>query len=234
MPIETICKGCARKLRVDDEYAGRRARCPHCRTIYDVPPSTARTVPSDSSSVAASNDQWYVRTADGAQYGPVPLAELATWVREGRVTASSEVRLAREANWRPATEQFPVLVPGSHGGQSPVGESPFAQETATHHPVAQATVTQRADNPYTAPRTHAVSQHRGGLILTLGILGLVCCQLAAPFAWRMGYTDLAAMRDGRMDRAGEGMTKAGMILGIAGTLFLMFSFLLPFLSRVIG
>jgi hypothetical protein len=34
----------------------------------------------------------------------------------------------------------------------------------------------------------------------------------------MGSTDLAAMRRGEMDRSGEGTTRAGMIVGIIGTI----------------
>jgi hypothetical protein len=40
MAIETICTGCARKLRVGDEHAGKKARCPSCGTIYNVPASS--------------------------------------------------------------------------------------------------------------------------------------------------------------------------------------------------
>ena len=37
MPIEALCPGCGRKLRVADEHAGRQARCPMCQAIYTVP-----------------------------------------------------------------------------------------------------------------------------------------------------------------------------------------------------
>ena len=218
MPIETICKGCARKPRVGDEHAGRRARCPHCRTVYQVPQSTAESTTVDFGRSPAANDLWYLRSEDGSQYGPVGSAELAVWVGEGRVTRSCEVRRENEPHWRPATEQFPVLSTGSSTGQNPFAEPPVAQTT----------------NPYVAPRAHTAQPHRGGVILAMGVVGLVCCQLAAPFAWRMGHADLAAIRTGQMDPAGQGMTKAGMILGIAGTLFLLFSFVLPILRMAIG
>lgn len=52
------------------------------------------------------------------------------------------------------------------------------------------------------------------MILTLGILGLILCPVCAPFAWFMGWQDLAAMGAGRMDPEGRGLTQAGMILGI--------------------
>ena len=102
MAIESICKGCAKKLRVADEYAGRKARCPHCKTVYTVPTAT---VPPEiefsqpdspfDESVTATDDstQWRVRTEDGAIYGPVPKAELDQWVHEGRVAAKTELQM---------------------------------------------------------------------------------------------------------------------------------------------
>lgn len=56
--------------------------------------------------------------------------------------------------------------------------------------------------------------HRGGMMLAFGIVGFLCCVVFAILAWVMGKGDLKEMEEGRMDPAGEGMTKAGMILGI--------------------
>lgn len=36
MPIDSQCSGCGKTLRVNDEFAGRKARCPMCGTIYVV------------------------------------------------------------------------------------------------------------------------------------------------------------------------------------------------------
>ncbi len=65
-----------------------------------------------------------------------------------------------------------------------------------------------------------VAPHRGGTILTLGILGLVVCAICGIFAWTMGSSDLKQMRAGRMDRSGEGITQAGMVCGIISTILL--------------
>jgi hypothetical protein len=68
------------------------------------------------------------------------------------------------------------------------------------------------------PRRYRYSTpHRGAAILTLGILSIVICGPLGPFAWVMGNTDLAEIRAGRMDPEGEGLTQAGRILGIIGT-----------------
>ena len=52
------------------------------------------------------------------------------------------------------------------------------------------------------------------LILALGVLAFVICPLFGLAAWLMGRGDLQAMRQGRMDPAGMGLTQAGMVLGI--------------------
>ncbi len=51
----------------------------------------------------------------------------------------------------------------------------------------------------------------------LGILSIVICGWIGPFAWSMGNTDMDQIRSGRMDPEGEGLTNAGRILGIIGT-----------------
>jgi len=70
--------------------------------------------------------------------------------------------------------------------------------------------------------------HRGGLILTLGILSIALLPLCWPLtsisalglgipAWVMGQGDRKKMREGLMDSEGEGITNAGWICGIIGT-----------------
>lgn len=44
MPVEFICPGCSRKLRTPDESAGKKAKCPQCGTIVDVPNTSTPTL----------------------------------------------------------------------------------------------------------------------------------------------------------------------------------------------
>ena len=59
-----------------------------------------------------------------------------------------------------------------------------------------------------------MQSHRGGVILALGILGLVCCFICGIIAWIMGNNDLRDMDTGRRDSSGRGLTQAGKICGI--------------------
>ena len=69
-------------------------------------------------------------------------------------------------------------------------------------------------------RRRRTASHRGGEILTFGLLALLPCFVTSIIfgliAWIMANSDLAEMRTGRMDREGEGLTQAGRALGITG------------------
>lgn len=235
MPIETICQGCARKLRVPDEHAGKKARCPQCGMIYVVPSSPdasspaidpaspetpARTdsgpddIPSSAASPFASNaasakqERWQVRTNDGRVYGPVPKYEVDQWFSEGRIPANATLLREGDSQWRNAADVYPQLA----SGRRKIDErnNPFS-ELATPHGVRRTPTVPRR---YQAP-------HRGGLILVLAILGWAICPVLGPFAWAMGSGDLRQMQAGQMDPSGQGLTQAGMILGIIQTILML-------------
>ena len=81
-------------------------------------------------------------------------------------------------------------------------------------------------SPMTPGPASPLVPHRGALILVLGILGIVISCL--PFglvAWVMGRNDIKRIDRGEMDREGRGLTQAGMICGIIGTVFFALSLL---------
>jgi predicted Zn finger-like uncharacterized protein len=72
-------------------------------------------------------------------------------------------------------------------------------------------------------RRRRLQPHRGTLVLTLGILGVVLIPIIfGPIAWSMGRTDLAKMDAGTMDPEGRQVTNAGRICGIIGTILGVF------------
>ncbi len=221
MSIELNCTQCGTLLRLADEHAGKRARCPDCQYIFTVPETGA---PPSQSAV----DMWHVRTEDGSTYGPVARTELSEWVTEGRITADTLLRRDGKSEWQNATALFPVL---GKSTSITAGGNPFADTDPS-----------RAANPYASPAggystpTFQPSRnyrraHRGGTILTLGIFAIICnvCFIPGICAWSMGSNDLNAMRTGMMDPSGQGLTQAGMILGIIGTILSAIMFVLQFL-----
>ncbi len=209
MTIETICQGCARKLRVADEHAGKQARCPQCGTIYTVPAAPAGGAP-DAARPFLPADDWFMKTPDGREYGPVRRTELDKWVVEGRIPPTAQLRREGTDKWQMATTVYPRLAPEA---PAPSSNNPFSDEAAGN-PFVPGTAYSTAPQGYGRP-------HRGGLILALGILGWAVCAVFAPFAWGMGSGDLKAMRSGEMNPEGMGLTQAGMILGMIQTILLM-------------
>jgi hypothetical protein len=127
----------------------------------------------------------------GKQYGPIAREELIKWIQEGRVSATDLI-------WCEGMEQW------AEASNVPEFMSVFAQSGGAIPPIGGQSV---------RPSRH-LSPHRGGAVLTLGILGLAICCICGICAWSMGNADLKEMAAGRMDRSGEGLTSAGKICGM--------------------
>jgi hypothetical protein len=134
--------------------------------------------------------------------------------------------------------------------QCPACQRTFTAEMALANPPGTAAAAAAASRPATAPsrpapvpaprrldedydrprkrrrddddyeRRRRTASHRGGEILTFGLLALLPCPITSIIfgliAWIMANSDLGEMRTGRMDREGEGLTQAGRALGITG------------------
>jgi hypothetical protein len=108
-----------------------------------------------------------------------------------------------------------------------IGEEPppsAAPEPAAVPPPVEAPAPRRQFDDDDAPPVRRarrdMTPHRGGVILTFGILSLVCgCMgiIFGPAAWTMANADMAEIHAGRMDPEGESLTQAGRICGIIGT-----------------
>lgn len=83
------------------------------------------------------------------------------------------------------------------------------------------------DGPYRSPDE---LPHRGGVVLTMGIVSIVLACATVAFcvpaliglplgilAWVWGRKDLRRMEQGLMDPEGRGTTQGGFICGIIGT-----------------
>jgi hypothetical protein len=86
-----------------------------------------------------------------------------------------------------------------------------------------------------------VRPHRGGLILTLGILSLVfafCCPLLCwiegGIALNMANSDLRMMSLRKMDRSGRGMTQTGKTLLNVGVAISIVNVVIGIILRVSG
>ena len=75
---------------------------------------------------------------------------------------------------------------------------------------------------------HYEEEHRGLLILVLGILSIALgpCHVLGVIPWLMGSGDLAKMDEGVMDPEGRTNTKTGKILGIIAFCLFCFNMLI--------
>jgi phage FluMu protein Com len=226
MPIDSICTGCGRTLRVADEYAGHEAQCPACSSVYVVPIPQHQPTAQDLPAAPGISEQpphmgistlglFYAITPSGSQYGPVDAATLARWGKEGRLNATCHV-LPEHTSHR----------------------IPFSEWMAAHdHSVRSATMTVSANSPLqsnTAPGANAFGSipasypttalnqtaGRGVLILVLAIASWVVCitligsiPLAAA-ALYMGIKDLGAMN--RYEKSDQDRTITWIGVWLAG------------------
>ena len=154
MAIEFKCQNCQKTLRVADEFAGKKARCPNCQTILLVEGDTETVEPTSVQPPVAS-----------------------------------------------------ALQPPAYGQTGTPSASPFA----TGNPYSSPAQASQYLNPTRRPSRG--EPHRGGLVLGLGIGAIACCPLVGIFPLIIGLRDLKAMKEGRMDNEGHGLTLAGTIIG---------------------
>lgn len=82
-----------------------------------------------------------------------------------------------------------------------------------------------APPPPPAPPVAPGSSSQATTALVVGILSLLCCNLAGPVAWWLGQKELDLIRAGSSPAAGEGLAMAGKILGIIATVLFGFAIL---------
>jgi hypothetical protein len=218
--IESNCTGCGQKLSVADEHAGKRARCPACGQIYTVPfASTGSITPGPQSTPAApgfgptdsdladeglqleplnsQNDQFWMQTPDGNQYGPVDRSTLDRWFTEGRVGPGYKIRLNEQA-WQAAD----YYRPAAHRPGNPYADNPY-------QPVAAAGMQGLGNFP---------KADQSVLILAMGILSFFLCPIFGIVAWIMGGTALKDIQAGRVDPRNKGLVQVGYYLGMVSVL----------------
>lgn len=177
MPIQTVCQGCQRTLRVPDEHAGRKARCPQCQTVFVVPDPRQAETPAPKAEPPAGNQfnpvarsipaagpmgggtpshspdvRWRVRLSDGREYGPVSRQELDSWYQQDRLTADAHVQQEGHESWLPATTLYPALSRPAVYPAAP-SSNPFGKDLPTGANPFSDTATPQGGfaNPYASP-----------------------------------------------------------------------------------
>jgi hypothetical protein len=199
------CPKCQNPLRVADQLVGQQVRCPTCQTIFQPAIPAPAAVPSmgldEVPQEPAVADTLPTSAGVPLESEPRP-----------RLLGAVEVNSAPPANAPP-----PQRVP-------PRERPPEPDEWERRPPRRM----YRDDDDYDRPRRRRWSgegmPHRGGLVLTMGVLSL-CFAFIPPLglvmgivAWVMGAGDLSKIRRGEMDPEGQSMTNGGYVCGILGTI----------------
>ncbi|MBT4693309.1 MAG: DUF4339 domain-containing protein [Planctomycetaceae bacterium] len=131
MGIRFICPNCDKKLNVKSHLAGKRGICPDCTTRIRIPSETSvgtsnpdEAAPKSYQVAAQAEDKtrvplsierclrekpdlnWYIRPANGSEYGPADNERLRAWVSENRIGADTELRRDDWLQWKPASDIF--------------------------------------------------------------------------------------------------------------------------------
>ena len=120
MGIRFICPSCDSKLNVKSYLAGKRGICPKCDARIRIPlKSNAqdqpallagdrnRTVKSIAACLAEKPQvKWYVRPADGGEFGPASGEMIQVWANEKRIDHRTNLRRDDWLNWQSAASIF--------------------------------------------------------------------------------------------------------------------------------
>lgn len=138
----------------------------------------------------------------------------------------------------PATPAAPPPAPPPPVGPVPTRLCPWCAETipvsASTCPVCKGDATAKPTRaPSVIPPASQSLTDNGGLApLVVGILGIVLCQLISPVAWALGSRYVKDCEERGVIPSSAG--KAGKILGIVGSCFLMLMLVFMVFSVILG
>src|SRR5205807_2768052 len=208
----TDCPSCSRKLRVPDDLLGKQVKCPTCGHTFQAN-AAAESAPASAelTPVSPPSEAHPRLELDAPGEAAQPTLDSPPPSRAPQPAGLSEqaTQLVPCPNCDKLIEQGVVRCPYC-------GAVPEDYEEEDERPWEERRFRGRRD----------AEPHRGVLILVLGIISIVlvaiaCGPVGLPLgiaAWVMGHKDLRKMRENIMDDEGMGLTQAGWICGIIGTI----------------
>ncbi len=173
--------------------------------------------------------KWYYSHQD-ERLGPIELNELRKSIQEGKVNPNELAWTDGMTDWQPI-HTLPELLPQSPPVQQRLPVRPYEAPSRTQQNIDRRyrdDESSRTDYDEVRPNRAGLQPHRATLVFVLGLLGVIFCVMfwiGSPLffgltipAFIMGKKDLKAIKEGRMDPSGEGLTRAGYVLGIVGTI----------------
>lgn len=222
MPIETLCSGCGQTLAVDDQHAGKKARCPACGQIYTVPllsPASSDYMHASGSmgdsGLGTASEELSTHPSLAATTAGSPLDRVASnhhivdefWLETASGDQYGPVDRSNLNRWfeEGRVGQGYRIRQGVNGPWQPAdlfrpaAGNPYASYTASAATSSQSTYSQSTsgNSPY-SPSGGSLQFQKGdpsGLILTMGILSWIFFLLGCvPISWIPGL--IAWLRGG--------------------------------------
>ena len=164
---------------------------------------TGAAIPDVTVQNAASLEQFWMRSTDGAEYGPVDRMTLYRWFSEGRVGPGFMIRQSETGMWQSAE----IFKPGQQSAGIPLSSSSTNPYAATTSGSAAPMYGQMYPKP-----------DQSALVLAFGILSWFICPIFGVVAWIMGHSGLSDIRLGLADPANKGLMQAGYYLGMVNVI----------------
>ncbi len=190
----------------------------------ELPPSEQNSGPTAgppaapaASQSSTSIDQFWMRTPEGAEYGPVDRETLDRWYREGRVGGGYMIRQSESGFWQPAETMRAVNQPRAFTATS----SSSASSASSANPYAATAAGASAADGY---RNMYPKADQSGMVLAFGILSWFLCPIFGIVAWIMGQAGLKDIAAGLVDPANKGIMQAGYYLGMVHVILIMVCF----------
>ena len=189
--MESQCPQCHSRLRIPDDAAAKKIRCPSCQaiiTLSESGPEVAIPSPGSTPEVApqprpepiapAGETQRPVKLDDGQPYGPISKADLDRWVAEGRLGPECQLLKSGSGQWEWAGDVFPQLAaPPSREPPTRSSASSGFPNVAQQKPSGAPYIS--TDNPYASPSSgsnfSASRARRIPDVLPWAIFALICC-----------------------------------------------------------
>lgn len=143
-------------------------------------------------------NQFWMRSTEGVEYGPVDRATLDRWFAEGRVGPGYMIRQSELGMWQAAEISKPGGSPNpyaAHGSSNPYAAVAMTSAASGYVPL------------------YAKSD-QSALVLAFGILSWLLCPIFGIVAWVMGRSGLRDIAMGLSDPANKGVMLFGYYLGM--------------------
>jgi predicted Zn finger-like uncharacterized protein len=215
MAVVIQCPSCQRRVSVPDTLLGKRVKCPKCKESFTA--SETGIQPEKPKKATASP------VAAPPKLPPKPPKE---------EVVDDEPLIEPEADEDAA--------PAKPRRRRRVDEDEDDDDDDRGRTKRRRRRDDDEDNDFEERLRRRPAPHRGGLVLTLGIVTLVvwCCPLAGfivgGIAANLAKNDLAAMAAGRMDESGRGLTMAGNVCAIIGVVLSLINFIVGVIWRATG